>query len=269
MKFLHRQIPFVSSLKKKAIVAFAMGSFLSFVIIFLEPFDTNNYTSDFRELALLGFGAVLFASLFIQSIIENIWYNKANKVWLISHEIVSVIAFILISGSFVFLYNHKVVRSDSYSLSSHWLYFKHFVSVMIPVIAPLLVYLRQRLGTRIIPIPPSTVTIHGRNKHETLQLKKGELLYIKAVENYIEICYVGTDKNLLSVTFRQTLSHVHQQASFLEKCHRSYLVNLENIHSIQGNSQRAKISFKHTQAQIPLSKVLYKSVKTRLAEIAE
>ena len=152
----------------------------------------------------------------------------------------------------------------NYSIKSHWWYYKNIVIVMIPIVAPLLLYLRQKFGEHIIPIPQNTIIITGENKNEILKLEKKELLYINAIENYIEIFFVDTGKNLLSKTFRQTLSNVHQQLPFLEKCHRSYLVNINNIKEIQGNSQGAKISFQHVEKKIPLSKTLYKSTKSRL-----
>ncbi|NQY30631.1 MAG: LytTR family transcriptional regulator [Flavobacteriaceae bacterium] len=135
---------------------------------------------------------------------------------------------------------------------------------MIPIVAPVLLYLRQKFGQRIIPNSPNTIIITGENKNEKLKLHKKELLYIQAVENYIEIFFVDRDKKLLSKTFRQTLSKVHEQVSFLEKCHRSYLVNINNIKEIQGNSQSAKIYFQHVEKKIPLSKTLYKSIKSRV-----
>jgi DNA-binding LytR/AlgR family response regulator len=48
---------------------------------------------------------------------------------------------------------------------------------------------------------------------------------------------------------------------FLEKCHRSYLVNLSTIKEIAGNSQGAKISFIVGEKEIPLSKTYYKHIK--------
>jgi len=101
----------------------------------------------------------------------------------------------------------------------------------------------------------------GENKNEILQLQKEQLLFIKAVENYVEITFVDESQNVVSLTFRQTLSSCIQQIPFLEKCHRSYLVNRTTIKEIKGNSQSAKISFVHGKEEIPLSKTYYKQVK--------
>jgi len=108
------------------------------------------------------------------------------------------------------------------------------------------------------------IILIGENKNEILKLEKEALLFIKAVENYIEICFVDKTQKVTSKTFRQTLSNVCEQLPFLQKCHRSYLVNTGTIKEIIGNSQGAKITFSVGDKEIPLSKTYYKDIKNSL-----
>jgi hypothetical protein len=234
------------------------------LIILLEPFDTNQYESNYRILSLLAFGAILAFVALLQSRIENILYHKNNKTWLISNEILSIIIFFISSGTLIYLYNHIIINDDTYSLASHWWYLSHIVLAMIPIVAPVLIFLRQKFGELNIPTSPDVITIIGENKNETLELQKDKLLYIQAIENYIDIYFIDAHKKLTSKTFRQTLSKVHNQVSFLEKCHRSYLVNINTVKEIQGNSQRAKLSFEQVEVKIPVSKTLYKIIKSKV-----
>ena len=135
---------------------------------------------------------------------------------------------------------------------------------MIPVIGPVFLYLRQKLGERFLQTPPNTIIITGENKNEKLELPRESLLYIKSIENYIEIFFINDSKIQTSKTFRQTLSKINEQLPFLEKCHRSFLVNIHQIKEIQGNSQSAKITFQQIDTKIPLSKTLYKSIKNKV-----
>lgn len=261
--FFKKQVPFVSSIRKKILIGLIIGVFLSFIIIFLEPFDTNEYESNHKTLLLSGFGVLFFVIYLIQSALENIGYYKVNKIWKVSHEIISITLFFTISGTIIYVYNTKIINGLDYSIEGHWRYFKGIVLVFIPVFAPLLFYLRNKFGERIVPPAPNTITIRGANKNESLRLEKKALLYIKAFQNYIEICFLDADQKVSTQTFRQTLSNAHRQLPFLEKCHRSYLVNLSNIKNIQGNSQNAKITFTNTREQIPVSKGLYKNIKNK------
>jgi hypothetical protein len=240
-----------------------MGFFLSFIIIFLEPFNTNDFESNNKTILLLGYGVLLFIFFLIQSIIENIWYYSVNKIWVISYEIISIILFFSILGTVFYVYNELVLNGGSYSIKSHWWFYKNIIIVFIPIFSPLFLYLRNKFGECIIPIPQSIIVITGENKNEILKLERKELLYIKAVENYIEIFFISVDKKTASKTFRQTLSSTQKQLPFLEKCHRSYLVNINNIKEIQGNSQNAKISIKNIDERIPLSKSRYKNIKSK------
>ncbi len=231
------------------------------IILFLEPFNTNEYESDYRTTLLLGFGGIVCCIHLIQSMLENIWYKKMNKVWTIAYEIRSTLLFFLCSGTIIYLYNRLVVNNLNYSLGSHLWYYTHIVAAMVPILTPIMLYLRQTFGERITPSAPDTYIITGKNKNEHLELQQSALLYIQAEENYISIYFINTNKEVQSKTFRQTLSEVYEQVSFLQKCHRSYLVNINNIREVLGNSQSAKICFLHTENKIPLSKTYYKHIK--------
>jgi len=260
--FLTKQIHFIAAVKRKVVVGFILGVFLSFVIIFLEPFDTDQFESDHKLLLLSGFGILIFIVFVSYSSIENWWYFRVRKVWLISYEIISTILFFIVAGTVLYLYNGLVINQQNYSLTSHLLYLRTIVLLMIPVFAPAMLYLRQQFGERVTPVPSNSVLLTGENKNETLILEKENLLFIKAFENYVEICFIDSSNTVVSKTFRQTLSNVYRQAPFLEKCHRSYLVNRSAVKEISGNSQSATISFMHVDKKIPLSKTYYKQLKS-------
>ncbi|MGV3611448.1 MAG: LytTR family DNA-binding domain-containing protein [Fluviicola sp.] len=264
MTFLQKQIHFTASIQRKVLVGLILGVFLSFVIIVLQPFDTDQFHSNHKILVLSIFG-ILFCLVFITySIFENLWYSRVHKVWRGYHELISIVLFFTFVGSVIFLYNSLMINQQSYSVKNHLLYLRTIVLAMVPVLAPLTIYLRQKFGERIIPVPPHSMVLIGENKNEILNLEKESLLFIKAVENYVEICFLDENKKPLSVTFRQTLSNLHHQNPFLIRCHRSYLVNRSTVKEISGNSQSAKISFIYGEEKIPLSKTYYKEVKASL-----
>jgi hypothetical protein len=196
--------------------------------------------------------------------VENNLYNKARKIWTIGNEAISVAAFFIVSGTILYLYNHLLINDSDYSTESHLWYYTHIVVAMIPVIAPVLLYLRRKFGEKIIPLSTNTVIIEGENKNERLEVRKDDLLFIQAIENYIDIYYLDSDKRARSKTFRQTLASAQNQAAFLEKSHRSYLINTDKISDIKGNSQNAKILIRDLEKEIPLSKSQYKIIKAKV-----
>jgi hypothetical protein len=258
---LKRQVHFIASIRRKVLVGLILCIYLSFIVIFLQPFDTSQFESDYKVLLLSGYGILTFVVFVIHSSIENVWYFRVGKVWSVRDEIISTLLFCLFSGTVLYLYNRFIVNRVGCTLATYWRFLSVTVAYMIPVFVPLMLYLRQKFGERIIPPAKNSFILTGENKNEILSIEKEELLFIRAVENYIEICFMDKSKKVISKTFRQTLSNVCEQLPFLEKCHRSYLVNISTIKEITGNSQGAKISFIVGEKEIPLSKTYYKHMK--------
>lgn len=264
LAFLKRQIHFTPSITTKVWVGLILCLYLSFIVIVLEPFDTSQFEAEHKTLLLSGFGILTFVVFVIQGRIENIWYFRKGKVWNVSDEIMAAVLFCLFSGTVLYLYNRIVINGVELALATYWRFLSFTVVCMTPVFIPPMLYLRQKFGERIIPLSNHSIVLTGENKNEILRLEKDELLFIKAVENYIEICFVDHTQKVVSKTFRQTLSNVCEQLPFLEKCHRSYLVNLSTVAAVIGNSQAAKIVFAVGEKEIPLSKTYYKHIKNRL-----
>ncbi len=261
---LKRQIHFVAPIWKKVLVGLILCIYLCFIVLFLEPFDTSQFESDYRTILLAGYGIFTFVVFVVHSSIENIWYFKIDKIWSVRNETISTLLFYLFVGTVLYLYNRYIVNGVGFTIPTYWRFLSVTVLYMIPVFAPTMFFLRQKFGERIVPPTPqaeNSITLTGENKNEILRIKKEELLYVRAVENYIEICYVDKSQRVISKTFRQTLSNVCEQLPFLKKCHRSYLVNIGVVKEIDGNSQSAKITFMVGDKEIPLSKTYYKHIK--------
>jgi len=264
LKFLNRQIHFVLSTRKKALIGLILCIYLSFIVIFLQPFDTSQFEADNKVLLLSGYGILILVVFVIQGSFENIWYLRVGKVWSVRHEVITTILFCLFAGTVLYLYNRLIVNLTGLTLATYWRFLSRTILYMIPVFCPPMIYLRQQLGERILRLPKTSMILTGENKNEILSIEKEELLYVRAVENYIEICFVDKNKSVISKIYRQTLSNVCQQLPFLVKCHRSYLVNVNNIKDIIGNTQAAKITFLIGEKEIPLSKTYYKQIKEKL-----
>jgi hypothetical protein len=262
---LNKQIHFTASGKRRALIGLILAAYLSFIIIVLQPFDTSQFDAEYKALLLLGYGIFIGILVILYGSFENRFYSARSKVWTVSREISSTLLFLLFSGTILYMYNRTIVNNfKDYTFWTYWRFMSVTVTCMIPVFVPPMVYLRQKLGERIVPPAVSSFVLIGENKNEVLHLEKEQLLFIKAVENYVEICFTDEDQKVVSLTFRQTLSNVSKQLPFLEQCHRSYLVNTKSIRKITGNSQGAKLVFKTSDKEIPLSKTYYKQVKAKL-----
>jgi hypothetical protein len=260
--YLKNQIHFVASIQRNILVGLILCIYLSFIVIVLQPFDTSQFEAEHKVALLSGYGILVFVAYVIQGCIENVVYFRTGKIWSVGREICAILLFCLFSGTVLYLYNRTIVNAGlELTLMTYWRFLTITVLCMLPVFVPPMLYLRQKLGERIIPPAKNSIILIGENKNEILQTEKSALLFVRAVENYVEICFIDNSKKVISKTFRQTLSNVGEQLPFLEKCHRSYLVNISAIKEIEGNSQGAKILFVVGEKEIPLSKTYYRHIK--------
>jgi hypothetical protein len=92
-----------------------------------------------------------------------------------------------------------------------------------------------------------------------------DLLFIKAADNYVEIHFLelGIPRKKL---LRQTLKNIIQLLPFKEfvRCHKSYIVNLNQIASSYGNAQGYKLRIKNTSEVVPVSRSNSQIVKQYL-----
>jgi hypothetical protein len=202
--------------------------------------------------------------------VEQLWFVSENQIWTIKHEIISFVFLIIVSSVPIHFYNQIFLNDffdheyEKFEYIKHGLWF--FQQSLIPVmfiLLPFFVYLRNKFGDLTTSESLSEIEFFGTNKGEKLRIQRDAVLFVKASENYVEIFY-EINNNVQHETFRNTLRAINEQAPFLSRCHRSYLVNLSAIKSILGNSQNARIELHHNDLEIPLSNSYYKRIKSSL-----
>ena len=109
LTLLSRKIAYTRSFRKQLLIATILGLILAFIMIFLRPFDTDQFESNHRYLILFGFGVLLSIVYLINVRMENLWYNY--KKWTVKHEIASFLSFILISSILIHFYNQVFLNN--------------------------------------------------------------------------------------------------------------------------------------------------------------
>ena len=110
------------------------------------------------------------------------------------------------------------------------------------------------------------ITLHGENKKEAFSANSNEINFIQAANNYVEI-HLTKDDTPQKVLLRNSLTDIEKQifSDSILRCHRSYLVNIDNVSKISGNAQGYRLHFASLEdITVPVSR---KKGKDFLAKI--
>ncbi len=112
--------------------------------------------------------------------------------------------------------------------------------------------------------PP--LQLKGANHAEILQLDATDFLFAAAADNYTSIHYLqnGQAKQVL---FRLTIKGLSEQTAGVAgifRCHKSFLVNLQQVVHISGNAQGYKLHLLQNELTVPVSRTLNNQIKQKL-----
>ena len=112
------------------------------------------------------------------------------------------------------------------------------------------------------------ISLSSESGRDRIQIRLGDLLYVKSVENYVEVYWdaaQGIQKNLLRSSLKRIEDNLNSY-SFVFRCHRTYLVNMKNIDRITGNSQGYRLSIRGFEDSIPVSRSYSKALRQLLVQ---
>lgn len=113
-------------------------------------------------------------------------------------------------------------------------------------------------------------SIYSYNQKVKEDFDMNDLYYIESKGNDIELHLYENDMLVLK-TLRNTLKSTREQMANcheLEQCHRAYIVNLNNVKKVEGNSQGLLLKFANGDAEVPVSRTFVSKIKCRLADIS-
>ena len=95
-----------------------------------------------------------------------------------------------------------------------------------------------------------------QNEKNVLEINSEQLLYITTSDNYVDIFY-KKNQNIERQILRNTLKGIeeqHNDAQFLFRCHKTYIVNMQKVIKIEGNAKGYFFVLEHVEDKIPISR---------------
>ena len=114
-------------------------------------------------------------------------------------------------------------------------------------------------------VPSSSLVFSGGTK-ERLEMPAQAFLYAEAEGNYVHVHYLSLKDNrpaskLLRLTMKQAEATV-ASTPFIVRCHRAFLVNLQRVTKVEGNSQGYRLRLEGCAGEVPVSRGYAKEIKT-------
>jgi len=281
--------PYLTKDNRKFILLVSTALVL-FVLAALQPFGISQ-TKGLDYILILsvsGIGTLLGTSisLYLLPVLFKTYYKE----WTIGKEILNMIFTVLCIGIlngltavlFNWIYFH---RSSEYFIQIFiYLFIATLLVSPIPVIVLLVLRRNQSLSLNLQEAQDINQRLiakssdrQGESKHsitltgttkDSMELILDELLYLEAFGNYIKVYYQQENKikqKLLRATIKQMEDQLEEYPSIL-KCHRAFLVNLDNIQHVKGNSQGYRLTFEGTEEEVPVSRAYTKALKEQMEE---
>jgi len=275
--FLKKPYPFNDDLKRNAkIIFFISISIFVFLLVF-QPLDISNLANKERLSLIAGLGVITFLSLSLNLMVLPSLFPKIflHREWIVWKEILWNLwmLFTIAFGYFLLYKTLGILEFDFYMIVKLNLFAIIPLTLLIVFNQDRLLRLHLKIATEINAKLKESKVVQDKLVHfdsdyqkDKLSIKARLLLLVRSADNYIEVFWKDGD-TIKKQLIRGTLAKAHDlliDYSYIFKCHRSFLVNINFIDRVEGNSQGYKIYFKDIDFEIPVSKLSVDELKEKI-----
>ena len=274
MSFLTRKYPFKQSehwLRDSIIY----GVIIWAILYLLQPFGFSMYAGNkCLVAAIFGLITSVCYAFYYWAVLR--WLLRCVKPWRIWHDgcaVLGLILFIALCNFLMFSYIFEF--PITFPLFLAFLYWTLIIGAFITIASIGIEYnrfLREKMEALLSNTTEEqkdiSITIHDTNvRGNDLTIPINDLLYIEAQKNNISVCHIKDEKPVF-VEVHTTLSAVIDELKDYEnifQCHRSFVVNVNNITSARGNSNGYQLRLGICPNSIPVSRQYVPKLKAFIA----
>ena len=260
----------------------AYGVLIWAILYFLQPFGFSLYSgSKCLAAALFGFITTCCYALYGWTVLRTL--TRRVRPWRIWHEgcaVLGLILFIAVCNFLLFAYIfHYPITRKIFLL---FLYWTLLIGIIMTVLSVGIEYnrsLRERMEELLSNTTEQQkdimITLHDTNvRGNNLSIPINSLLYIEAQKNNISVCYLKENDGEqpsaqpVRVEIHTTLTAAIEELKGYEnifQCHRSFVVNVNNITSAKGNSNGYQLTLGQCSDTIPVSRSYVPRLKSFIA----
>ena len=281
-EYFNRPYPFSFQPLRRVKQIIPTGICVFLFLILFKPFGGDVFIIAYM-ISAAGFAALLttvLIPLFFPKYFDEVkWTIKRNLIWVLWMNIIFVTILFFANNIFL-IFKFNDFHGFTFKNYLHWVYIQLVFGVPLGLIVNLVnqyYLLKKHLKiansinnsiNKASQITSTTVLEFEVDKFNKIKIEVDQLVYVEALGNYINIIYHY--EKIRQISIRETISNIEQKigaSKLIYKPHRSYLVNLQNIKNVAGDSQGLKIHLKGSEKIIPVSRSKIKEFRLLVADI--
>lgn len=262
LEFFKRPYGETETNRRKLISILVFGLFIFLFLYFFKPFGMSVLKPMLQLVSSLGFGLittfvlVIFKFLFEPLVIRGNWTIGKNILW-------DIVVASSIGAANYFYICIFLVQDFKFT----YLLFSIWAAILVGSIPVTISYfiafnrrykdvLREAEISDEVIYWEAEVNITAGNPKNEFKTNPKNIVYLCSNDNYVTIVTISGDVTS-KTTIRGTLKSAEEELSrnnrFL-RCHKCYLVNLDFVEKVTGNSQNMKVILRPAGTEIPVSR---------------
>ena len=270
--FLQQPYPFYANSRQAWQLVASISIFIGVFCLIFTPFSLQELPAEIRSLVGLGFGLVTFlATAFNMVVMPRILPGLFKEArWLVWKELVWICWMVLVITTLNFLYAGFFFEGyDPWQGYMVMLQYTAVIAIM-PAIGVILFkqiyqykkhlkevdYLNDILKTSSSGELSDVVILSSANGNEHLKIDHRDIAFITSAGNYVEIFYTEAGQETKMLIRNKISAMADQLAGYplLQRCHRTFIVNIKMVSYLEGNSQGYKLHLLNRKELIPVSR---------------
>ena len=278
LKWLNRPFPCLETNISKAGFSFFVGLFVFLFLYLYKPFGISSINESVF-LYTLGFGTistlvVAIIHFFSPKILKH-HFDPNNWTILKNIEFFFLIVVLIAINNWVYqliFFPSLEAPRDLFDFLLFTIFVGIFPIVFLTFILERQLHKKHRLEARrisetlqrggITRVDEGSLEIFADNKIEGIRTSLKNLLYIASDGNYSKVVY-AKDGSIKEQLLRLSLSNAERQIKAFDsvvRCHRSYIVNFDNVTRISGNARGYRLILRGFDNPIPVSRSFPKKI---------
>jgi len=268
-----------------------MSGLIVFAVIYLlQPFGFSDYNRN-KLFGALGYGVATMLGVWVASfglpLLFKAWYKEQH--WTVGKMLLNSLIIVVLIALLNTVYELLVFH---FPLSLFGLRFSvMLVGVLIVAFIPITLFAfwnrnlmlsrnlaeaqllnlslqaskrEEHVSEKVMPTSMLTFT-DGTKEHLTVEADR--LLYCEADGNYVHVCFLNSQDVLCQQMLRTTMKQIEEVVSncgYIVRCHRTFMVNLNRVVSVSGNSQGYRLLLNVEGKEVPMSRSYATIVKQQI-----